>query len=158
MVDVANYSDADGRENHVVRSMKQPELTAGQPDHRKPTAAPVNRLSPPSSTVPVPTAPKSTATDFSDAESQREKTTKSEVETERLDCDSQYSNGPARPGGEGEKGGGPNQLIRRIETTPRQRDSGPYENVLQPDEERRVEWKQNVFNGTDNICSPTGRG
>ena len=75
---------------------------------------------------------------------------------EHPDYDSRYSKGEIGGGGGGRRGerGGPNQPVLRIETTLRQRDSGPYENV--PSEEQ-TEWKpNNMFNGTDTVCSPTG--
>lgn len=87
----------------------------------------------------------------------------------RNNSDSGNWNGAATPleiagGGGGGRGGGPNQPFRRIETTPRQRDSGPYENVPPGVEEGemvggggRVEekdWRPNVF--SDTTCSPSG--
>ncbi len=95
---------------------------------------------------------------------------------ETPDCDSRYSNDtpPSRSlqigkmGGatrEGGGGGGSNQPVLRIETTTmrqQQRDSGPYENVPvegeDGDAKTTAEWgRQNIFSGTESICSPAGR-
>ncbi len=66
-----------------------------------------------------------------------------------------------RGGGGVDEGGGPNQLVPSIGTTctlRHNRDSGPYENVLQDEGEER-DWRANSMfsSGPETtICSPTG--